>query len=137
MAIKISDIPPQGMTLEVDDELDFAEIGAVSAHCRATVTIKPEPQGIFRITGTVDAETELECSRCLRRFPFTLRDAGLDFDLLPEGSQKIAAEHELGRSELDTEFYRGDEIEPMDFIREQVLLALPMVPVHREDCKGL
>ncbi len=137
MAIKISDIPPQGITLDVDDRTDLAENGQATAHFKAIVTIKPEPKGIFHVTGNVNAETELECSRCLRRFPFTVRDAEFNFDLLPEGSLKTSAEHELGRSELDTEFYRGEEIEPKDLIREQILLALPMVPVHRQDCKGL
>jgi len=61
----------------------------------------------------------------------------MDFELVPEGSLGQAAEHELGRAELDTEFYRGDEIEPKEFIREQLLLGIPMVPVHSVDCKGL
>ncbi len=137
MAIKISDIPPQGITIEVEDKLALIENGQAPTHFTATVTFRPEPNGIFHVTGTVDAQIELECSLCLRRFPFAVKDAELDFDLLPEGSLKSAAEHELGRAELDTEFYRGDEIEPRDFIREQILLALPMVPVHRQDCKGL
>jgi len=137
MAIKISDIPPQGIVIDIEDKLDLVENGQAPAHYKATVTVRPEPNGIFHIAGKVDAETELECSRCLRRFPFTIKDADLDFDLLPERALATAAEHELGRSELDTEFYRGDEIEPQDFIREQILLALPMVPVHRQDCRGL
>jgi len=47
----------------------------------------------------------------------------MDFELVPEGSLGQSAEHELGRGELDTEFYRGDEIEPKEFIREQLLLG--------------
>jgi uncharacterized protein len=61
----------------------------------------------------------------------------MDFELIPEGPREQAAEHELGRGELDIEFYRGDEIEPKEFIREQLLLGIPMVPVHSQDCKGL
>jgi len=137
MPIKIKDIPPEGLTYEIADTLDLFDEGNAATPFRATVTIRSEGQGIFHVTGTVDATAELQCSRCLKRFPFPVRDAIMDFDLLPEGSLQKAAEHELGRSELDTEFYRDDEIEPADFIREQVLLAIPMVPVHREDCKGL
>lgn len=137
MAIKINEIPPQGMTIDIEDRLDLVENGESPARFKATVTIRPEPKGIFHITGQVDAETELECSRCLKRFSFSLRGAAMELDLLPEGSVASGAEHELGRSELDSEFYRGDEIELNDVIREQILLALPMVPVHSEDCKGL
>jgi uncharacterized protein len=137
MTIKIKDIPPEGLTFDVADALDLFDEGKASTPFRASVTLRPEGQGIYHVSGTVEATAELQCSRCLKRFPFPVRDATMDFDLLPEGSLQKAAEHELGRSELDAEFYRDDEIEPADFIREQVLLAIPMVPVHREDCKGL
>jgi uncharacterized protein len=137
MAIKIKDIPPEGLTIDIADSLSLFDEGNAATPFRATVTIRPEGQGIFHVSGTVEAAAELECSRCLKRFPFPVRDAVMDFDLLPESSLQKAAERELGRSELETEFYRNDEIEPADFIREQILLAVPMVPVHREDCKGL
>ena len=137
MTIKIKDIPPEGLTVDVEDRLDLFDEGTASTPFRAAIRISPEGQGIFHISGTVDATAELECSRCLKRFPFPVNNAALDFDLVPEGSLQKGTEHELGRSELDTEFYQGNEIDPADFIREQVLLAIPMVPVHREDCKGL
>jgi uncharacterized protein len=137
MALKISDIPPQGITLEISDKLDLFEAGQASTPFRATMTIKPGPRGTFQVTGTVDAEAQLECSRCLRPFPFSVKGAVISIDLLPEGTAEGHAERELGRSELDSEFYREDEIEPQNLVREQVLLALPMVPVHSPDCKGL
>ncbi len=137
MAMKISDIPPEGLIAELDEKIDlFAEEGA-AAPFTARFRITPAGNGVFHVTGTVSAEAELECSRCLRRFHFPVRNAAMEFDLVPELRGNTPAEHELGRGELETEFYRGDEIEPKDFIREQILLALPMVPVHRPDCKGL
>jgi uncharacterized protein len=137
MAIKINDIPPEGLTIEIEDDLDLFDEGTASTNFKATVTLRPGSAGSFHITGTVNATAELECSRCLKRFPFPVRDAAMDFELVREGMVKAGAEHELGRGELDVEFFRGDELEPKEFIREQLLLAIPMVPVHREDCKGL
>jgi uncharacterized protein len=137
MAIKINDIPPEGLTVEIDDRLDLFDEGEAGTPFTASFMIQPGSGGSFHVAGTVSASPELECSRCLKRFTFPVKGAAMDFDLLPEGTLRQGTEHELGRAELDTEFYRGDEIEPKEFIREQVLLALPMVPVHREDCKGL
>lgn len=137
MAIKINDIPPEGLTVALEDTLDLFESGTATTPFKATVTVRAEGSGVFHVHGTVEATTELECSRCLKRFPFPVKETEMDFDLVPEGSRKMAPEHELGRGELDTEFYRGDVIEPEDFIREQLLLAIPMVPVHSPDCKGL
>jgi len=137
MAIKINDIPPEGLTVELADKLDLFDGGAADTPFTATVTVKAGGAGVFHVNGTVEATASLECSRCLKRFPFGVKETAMDFDLVPEGSQKLSAEHELGRSELDVEFYRGGEIEPNDFIREQLLLAVPMVPLHSPDCKGL
>jgi uncharacterized protein len=137
MAIKINDIPPEGLTVTLEDVLDLFEEGTATTPFRATVTVRAEGSGIFHVRGTVEATTELECSRCLKHFSFPVKETEMDFELVPEGSRKLSPEHELGRAELDTEFYRGGEIEPADFIREQLLLAIPMVPIHSPDCKGL
>lgn len=137
MAIKINDIPPEGMTIEIEETLDLFDDGKTMTPCKASVTIRPGSEGTFRITGRVTASAELECSRCLKPFPFAVSNAPIDFALAPGGAAGGGAEHELCRGELDTEFYEGDEIEPRDFVREQLLLAIPMTPVHRDDCKGL
>ena len=136
MAIKINDIPPEGLNIEVEDSFDLFDKGTLTPFT-AKLAIKHGGPGIFRVTGTVSATPELECSRCLKSFPFPVRDAAMEFELVPAASVGGGAEHELGKGELDTEFYEGDEIEPRDLLREQVLLALPMVPVHSEECRGL
>ena len=137
MVIKINEIPPEGLTVEIEEALDLFDEGIATTPIKSTVTITPEGSGVFHVKGTVSARADLECSRCLKRFPFPVTDAVMEFDLLPGGSAVKSAEHELGRGELDREFYQGEEIEPLEFIREQVLLAIPMVPVHSETCKGL
>ncbi len=137
MAIKINDIPPEGLTLELSRKIDLFDEGAASADFTAMLTIKPAGGGVFRLTGTVRGGTSLECSRCLKRFPFRIDASELNVDLMPGNSPGEGAEHELDRSELDVEFYQGDAIEPLDLVKEQLLLSVPMVPVHSPDCKGL
>lgn len=136
MAIKINDIPPEGLTLELAEKVDLFDQGSATTAFTAAISIKPAGKRIFRVIGNVRSAAELECSRCLKHFPYRI-ESELDFDLIPEGAQEMPAEHELGGSELNTEFYRGDEIEPLDFVKEQMLLSLPMVPLHDPDCKGL
>ncbi len=137
MAIKINDIPPEGLTLEYSQGIDLFDEGNASTRFSATLTIKPAGGGTLRVTGSVQADTSLECSRCLKRFPFRVQESRLDVELMPGTSRAGTGEHELDRSELDVEFYQGDEIEPLELIKEQLLLGVPMVPVHSEECKGL
>jgi uncharacterized protein len=136
MAMKISDIPPEGLTLDLNEKCDLFGTGAAVTHCTATITIKPTGAQVFHIEGRVQADPEFECSRCLKIFSYHI-DTELDITLAPEKVLGTAPEHELDRSELDMEFYQGEEIEPLDLVKEQLLITVPMVPLHRPDCKGL
>jgi len=136
MAIKIKDIPPEGLTLELAQKLDILDQGLGSATFTAVLRISPAKGGILNISGKVAATAMLECSRCLATFPCNI-DTEMNIDLAPVSSLGAVSEHELVAGELDVEFYQGDEIEPVDFVKEQLLIAIPMVPVHSADCKGL
>jgi uncharacterized protein len=136
MAIKINDIPPEGLALEIEQNLDLFETGTASTACRAVLKIEPAGGGNFHLSGRVQAEPELECSRCLKRFPYKI-DSELNIEIAPVSVMDVSPEHELSGGELETEFYQGSEIEPLDFVKEQVLISIPMVPLHSPDCKGL
>jgi uncharacterized protein len=136
MVIKINDIPPEGMTIEFAQKLDLFNKGTASTAITAILSIKPGGEGVFRVTGRVQADPVLECSRCLKCFPYHV-DAKMGIDLAPMNTLKSTPEHELNPAELDTEFYEGEELEPAEFIKEQVLITIPMVPLHHPDCKGL
>jgi len=44
---------------------------------------------------------------------------------------------ELKSEELDLSFYRNDEIDIGEIVKEQVLLAVPMKPLCDSGCKGI
>jgi uncharacterized protein len=138
MSFKIKDIPPEGLTLEFAESLDVFEEGIAGTPVKATLHITPGSGGLIHITGGITSAPLVQCSRCLKKFPYPVETA-IDFDLCPVRTLNADRdhEHELDKSELDMEFYQGDEIEPVDIVREHLLLALPMVPLHDEQCKGL
>jgi len=136
MAIKINDIPPEGLTLELDQKLELLDRGTASTAFRAVLGIKPIKSGILHISGRVQSAPLLECSRCLESFIFSI-DSEINFDLAPMSSLGPEGEHELNGGELDVDFYQGDEIEPLDIIKEQLQISIPMVPLHDPGCKGL
>jgi uncharacterized protein len=93
----------------------------------------------FRLVGTVKTELELACSRCLEPFKMPV-DREFDLRYLPAG----AAEPENDDDEAEVEdddvavtFYRDEQIDLNELLREQFYLALPMKPLCSEDCKGI
>ncbi len=90
----------------------------------------------FRLVGTVKAALELGCSRCLEPFHLAV-DAPFDIRYLPFSEASGEPEREVEEEDLETSYYRDDQIDLNELLREQFYLALPMKPLCRETCKGL
>ena len=90
----------------------------------------------YRLSGRIEGELELDCSRCLE--PYRL-DAGIDVDLLylPASENRGDGEVRIEEEDLTTAFYRDEQIDLKHLIQEQFQLALPMKPLCRADCRGL
>ncbi len=96
-------------------------------------------QDRFRLIGHVNAELELDCSRCVE--PFSL-PVDRDFDLryLPSMAGEPVKEDEDAEIEVDDvamTFYRDEQIDLIELLREQFYLALPMKPLCKQDCRGI
>ena len=97
----------------------------------------------FRLTGRLTSALELGCSRCLE--PFTIPiDAALDVLYLPEGAAAPGGGHreddddeEVAEDDFGVSYYKDDEIDLGELMREQFYLALPMKPLCNADCQGL
>lgn len=90
----------------------------------------------FRIVGTMQAELELPCSRCLEPFRMPV-DAALDLRYLPVTELSTDEDREVGSADADTSYYRDDQIDVNELLREQFYLALPMKPLCQDGCRGL
>ncbi len=64
-------------------------------------------------------------------------EAGLKLDMVPLESMPREEERELHADDLDVEFYKNGIINLKDFLREQILLQVPMKPLCSDDCRGL
>ncbi len=90
----------------------------------------------IRVCGRLKVLLETDCDRCLNpaRFPI---DSVFDLYYRPEGTGIRSEEIELEAGETEIGYYAGDGLELKEILREQVLLALPMQRICREDCKGI
>jgi uncharacterized protein len=90
----------------------------------------------IRLVGRLNTRLELNCARCLEPVD---RVVDRRFDLLyrPQGSDRGQEELSVNATEAEIGYYTGEGLLLEDALREQVLLAVPMKTVCREDCKGL
>jgi uncharacterized protein len=90
----------------------------------------------FRFAGTCRTELELSCSRCLEPFRLPV-DASFDLRFLPASEMATAEEREVQEDDFEISYYRDDQIDVHQLLREQFYLTLPMKPLCGEACKGL
>jgi uncharacterized protein len=90
----------------------------------------------FRLVGRVQSQLELACSRCVEPFGLTV-DAPFDIRYLPATEVGAEVDREIEENDLETSYYRDDQIDLNELIREQFYLVLPMKPLCRDDCRGL
>ena len=90
----------------------------------------------IRVAGDLATRVEVACARCLEP---VARDLARNFDLLyrPQGADAGKEELSVTAAEAEVSYYQGEGLLLEDVLREQVLLALPLKAICREDCKGL
>jgi uncharacterized protein len=81
--------------------------------------------------GRVEGEVEANCARCLEEFERPL-EREFRFVILP----RPAADDDDNDDE-GVDHYSGDELDLGPLVTEQALLALELLPLCSEDCRGL
>jgi uncharacterized protein len=114
---------------QLDDDLEI--IGPIEGHVR----IRRTNQGLL-VDGWVDLTLALACTRCLEKFDLPLHVSFME-QFYP--TVDILTGVMLPPSDDEDAFPIDDHhlLDLTEVVRQQVLLALPMVTLCREDCAGL
>ncbi|HYL42950.1 MAG TPA: DUF177 domain-containing protein [Ktedonobacteraceae bacterium] len=115
--------------IQLDEDLNV--VGPIDGRVR----IRRTNQGLL-VDGWVDLTLELSCTRCLKTFEQSMRIPFME-QFYP--TVDILTGVTLPPSEEEDAFPIDDhhQVDLTEAIRQQVLLALPMVTLCSEDCKGL
>lgn len=148
MLVRIEDIKEKGLALEYS-----GPVGSFSAlvdlqqdgGCRFTEPIRFSGRalslgGLIEIEGEVSTAVELLCGRCLETFNLSLSSSfAMTFSrgLPVVGSDDGEDEVELSAEEMGLIPFDGDELDLREPVQDQILMALPLQALCRDDCRGL
>jgi uncharacterized protein len=164
MLVKIEQIREEGLRLDepvstalLQEALDLdarsaagADLGfKATAPARLHAFLRKVSGGVL-LEGSLDVAATIPCKRCVTDVPLTI-PVRFTLNLVPESLVRREEEEAQeavrggeGESEgsfdlqdTDEEVFDGKTIDLDPIVREQVLLALPMSVVCREDCQGL
>lgn len=135
--IPLGALPPEGITLHLDDQTLWAgPLAEFGMDCRITsplvadVQVMPLEDG-YLVRGTLSGDATVPCNRCAEPMTVHLEEKFEDFEEAPSGDAEADGEsrivEEKGALYLDVAAIAW----------EQFVLALPPNPLCRPDCKGL
>lgn len=134
MKIVIADIPDEGLDVDIEEKVNI-EDGSLTSPVVSRLSLNKVDREII-ITGRLKAEMEVQCSRCLKDFTQSL-NIPVNVVYHPAEDAGAGERHALKDDELDMGFYRGEELDLQELLKEQILLNTQMKPLCEEQCKGI
>lgn len=143
MIIHVKEIPEEGLERSFSLEkaqLRWAEWAGTPGEpeLASAVRVQLKAQRLRRnvqLSGQIDCLVSLVCSRCVKRYAlpleFPVRRLFCPYPTREEG------EKELSLEDMEVSFYKGEEIDPVPAIEEELLLFLPFRPLCKDSCQGL
>jgi uncharacterized protein len=103
---------------------------------RADLSLFKE-DGQVLASGRIDFRARLVCADCAGEFEQSFSEpVSIEYyrDAPPDSGSHVG---ELGEDELARIYYEGHELDLLPMIRDTILLAIPIAPLCRPDCKGI
>ena len=133
MIIRVSELPDDGFSVD-ETAFSASPYGDASWELeRLRLQIDKDGDEVD-VRGEVRASVPLMCGRCAEGFTARVT-ADVDLRFAPRPARVDGAE--LGRDDLDTDFYVDDQIDLSRVIETETTLALPMKPLCDPGCRGL
>ena len=143
MLYKINEIGDEGLSLKVPLSADW-----LTAEC-PDLGAKMAPEGLaFKghlsrsgedvlMNGTLSGGLECVCARCLETARLSLRIPVHVVFVAREEDDDDDEDDAKATDDVDVGYFDGDQLDLGPELREQILLAVPISPLCREDCAGL
>jgi uncharacterized protein len=134
--LKLDEIPEEGLDLKWQEERAslLAYLEGLSkidfdfeSPLQSEVKIKKAGRSVL-ITGKVQTTLRLQCIRCLKEFSYPLSSI-FELTLHPLKEAPPEEEIELGNEEMESSFFKEEEIHLSEVACEQIFLEIPYQPI--------
>ncbi len=109
------------------------ELTSEEAETQFELTLSPIENAIF-VHGTIQASFTVSCGRCLGPAPVRLEEHDLHVTFLPAPSN---AEADREIDDVNTFTHDGETLDLEPFVRELLVMSIPMAPLCDPECKGI
>jgi uncharacterized protein len=88
------------------------------------------------VNGHVETRVQVECDRCLKPVELPV-SADFALEYITGADYESSSAAALSEEEMSVSVFDGQSIDVDEIVKEQILLAVPVRTLCREDCKGI
>lgn len=150
MKLKIFDIPEEGLDFDFNASKEAWLENLFRSVYEEDYPKTAEPQGHLNLNiiktcqnislvGDVEVNLEATCDRCLEKFSKKSKTP-LNLTLLPYSSMSFndeGTQEDSGTDDENISYYKTDEIDLDEILKENLYLNMPLRDLCQESCKGL
>ncbi len=114
----------------------LAEVAAADGEVSADLDVRMIA-GAVEVGGVLRVAMQVPCTMCLEPAEVRLEEPVAAVQAPVSMLNDLPDDLQLSQSDLNIDYFEGDEIDLVALTEEQVLLMLPEVVYCREDCQGI
>ena len=139
MKVRFSEIPDDGLRLEINDESWFPDQDLQrSGPVKSRVFLQRQSDDRVLLEGELKTTVSYECDRCLELYRMELGGKfKLDLEYVAGRMAAETAEHECSPAEMDMVYMEEPEVDVFEILCQQVFLMAPEKHVCSDNCQGL
>ncbi|HEX7056923.1 MAG TPA: DUF177 domain-containing protein [Bacilli bacterium] len=135
MFVNIQELAATGKTVHISEQIALREFVERHADIVSADNLKVDlsatyVSGAVHVTGNLQTELTLSCSRCLNHFTEQINSSFAEVFVYDPDK---AAED----PETDVEYVRAAKVDLRPYLLENVSLEIPFIPLCSDSCKGL
>ena len=141
LVVKFDDISDdEEYNFEIVEKPDYFQVDPEEGVLKNDVTIQGSLSKVGRevfLKGTVSAEMEMICSRCLEPLSYKIHSKISSHYVPGQETGTLDTDVELHDSDIEMEYYSDDQIDLTQAVYDQMILSLPLVRLCKAGCQGI
>jgi uncharacterized protein len=140
MVFGIEEIGEGALCISLVLKKDQLEVDQTGLNVNVDITVNGSLNRIdddVYLNGTVMTSVVASCSRCLDTLSYPINSDLKAHFVPPDDRFTSERDVELHASDIDAEVYENQQIDLTQSIRDSILLAVPVICLCKENCKGI
>lgn len=137
MEIHLADVVRRKQLFNTSEVIEIFDGGfELKASVDAAFKVSQQTDNVYTMSGNLKALAETACNRCGKLIPIDI-DEHFEYVLRVEDEPVHSSEYQCSDEDCEALFLAEASLDSDEILREQILLAIPLLQLCNDSCRGL